>query len=502
MPVELKCLECGTAFSVKPSRRKKAKYCSDSCRIKNNSRGAGAANPNWKGGDVSLNCKVCGKLFTAKRSVALTRKYCSRDCKSKSGSQAGENNPSWKGGPIKKICERCEKIFYVGRTREKSAKYCSHTCSSRSSEKPLRVKNAVRIKNCAQCGKTMDWYTEFRRLPISTFESMKFCSRSCADEGGFRYRGKQHPRFKPDSRRKDRRGSQNSWRKKVFQRDNYSCQMCGAHGLDDGVYLVAHHLVEFAVDKEKRWDIDNGQTLCVVCHGVVHGYEGYDEISEDEIIVKVTPTSVGRRVEVECSWCGKKLYKAPSDLIHYPSKKRKKYAFCNKEVCMRAFNSEERKGKSIAGTRVTIDGTEFKSYGAVSRKYGVEVSTYWDRVHRQGLTPEQAVGIDPKPMKSIRRNRIVIDSVNYPSVKAACLDRSLRYGLVQSRLRAGWTNEQAFEIDDPPVQRHSGKQVTVDKVKYPSIRAAAEAYGMSIYVVRRRIGLGWTVKRALKTPVR
>ena len=54
MPVELNCKECGTSFFVRPSRAQKAKYCSDACRILNNSRGTGSDNPNWKGGKISL----------------------------------------------------------------------------------------------------------------------------------------------------------------------------------------------------------------------------------------------------------------------------------------------------------------------------------------------------------------------------------------------------------------------------------------------------------------
>ena len=56
------------------------------------------------------------------------------------------------------------------------------------------------------------------------------------------------------------------------------------NGLDDGVYLVAHHIVEFSKDKEKRWELENGLTLCVTCHGKIHGYEGFSEIDGDEIV--------------------------------------------------------------------------------------------------------------------------------------------------------------------------------------------------------------------------
>lgn len=81
------------------------------------------------------------------------------------------------------------------------------------------------------------------------------------------------------------------WKKKVFARDNYTCQMC----LKRGLYIEAHHIKEFSIifrgflneykqyspikDKyalvalarqySKFWDINNGLTLCKQCHDEV-----------------------------------------------------------------------------------------------------------------------------------------------------------------------------------------------------------------------------------------
>lgn len=56
------------------------------------------------------------------------------------------------------------------------------------------------------------------------------------------------------------------WRTAVFERDNYTCQLCGAHG----VKLNAHHKKPFAYFPELRTDTSNGITLCVSCHKKVH----------------------------------------------------------------------------------------------------------------------------------------------------------------------------------------------------------------------------------------
>lgn len=53
-----------------------------------------------------------------------------------------------------------------------------------------------------------------------------------------------------------------NWRKAVFERDDYTCQICGQRGGK----LHADHIVEWQEDPEKRYDLDNGRTLCVACH--------------------------------------------------------------------------------------------------------------------------------------------------------------------------------------------------------------------------------------------
>lgn len=53
-----------------------------------------------------------------------------------------------------------------------------------------------------------------------------------------------------------------AWRKKVFERDGYTCQSCGARG----VKIHADHIMPFAYFPELRFEINNGRTLCVPCH--------------------------------------------------------------------------------------------------------------------------------------------------------------------------------------------------------------------------------------------
>lgn len=56
------------------------------------------------------------------------------------------------------------------------------------------------------------------------------------------------------------------WRKKVYERDDYTCQRCGIRG----GRLTAHHIEFFVTNPELRIDIDNGITYCKSCHLFEH----------------------------------------------------------------------------------------------------------------------------------------------------------------------------------------------------------------------------------------
>jgi len=135
------------------------------------------------------------------------------------------------GGTIKpKICKGCKVIYQPKSNRQT---YCAKECF-------------YRYSNRDKIGKTRSTETK-KKLSKAKLGSLNPMWRG----------GASSDRLKAINTQEYKR-----WRKTVFERDNYTCQYCGVRG----GRLNADHKVPWSISREKRFDLDNGQTLCVKCH--------------------------------------------------------------------------------------------------------------------------------------------------------------------------------------------------------------------------------------------
>ena len=160
-------------------------------------------------------------------------------------------------------------------------------------------------KKCIICGR------KFYR-PKGELSKAKFCSIKCRIIGSSRIQkgrkrpdlaGKNNYNWKggitPERTRIYFSKEYKDWRKAVFERDNYTCQKCGDNS---GNNLRSHHLDSFADYPEKRFDVDNGITLCKNCHIYFHSKYGTHHNTKEQLKEflnekqKTIITSRGRQV--------------------------------------------------------------------------------------------------------------------------------------------------------------------------------------------------------------
>lgn len=138
-----------------------------------------------------------------------------------------------------------------------------------------RRRIAITTKVCTACG---NGYSRDPDSSDALWLKRLFCSKSCALKGNTRTLGKNigadNASWKggitPVNLGIRSSYQMDTWRRAVFARDDYTCRHCGVRG----GRLHAHHVLAFSRYPEKRFDVDNGLTLCAPCHKLTDNYAG------------------------------------------------------------------------------------------------------------------------------------------------------------------------------------------------------------------------------------
>lgn len=171
------------------------------------------------------------------------------------------------------ICGQSTMLRYPSQVKDGRGKYCSKECLN-------KAKKGVRVAP----------QTEFKKGNIPFYAGTKGIAKSNSGsfkKGDFSRRGENHPCWKGGKSKLSFRIRKcfkySEWRKEVYKRDNYTCQICGNR---KGGKLHADHIVPFSLILSKYliktiegalfcnelWDINNGRTLCISCHQKTETY--------------------------------------------------------------------------------------------------------------------------------------------------------------------------------------------------------------------------------------
>lgn len=230
------CRTCGVPFHAFPSEVAlgRGRYCSLRCRDQGMKR------------EPNCICATCGTLFHKHPSdIRKGRgRYCSRPCY-----DVGQTTR------ITKVCAHCGKTFSIIASQVTDENQCcSRECFLTRTQKVAC--------QCEICGAT---YLAYRNEVFTRH----CCSNACKHERlSYVLRGENHPLWRGGIRTTRRAVTREykAWRIAVFRRDNFTCLKCGARGKK----LNAHHVRHWNTHPECRFDVANGQTLCVLCHRAEH----------------------------------------------------------------------------------------------------------------------------------------------------------------------------------------------------------------------------------------
>lgn len=253
-------------------------------------------------------CGFCGREFQVKPRDSQKRKYCSTACMAKAYSERlrGENNPHYSNAS-QKTCQTCGKTYH---NYHKTSKYCSWSCAGKSPQnisklssithlpRAKRKPRARKLHPCIACNKPIPgkrkycadcspygkrgWKSCECVVCHKTFQHRivkKTCSQECLckwktimqqGEKSHFWQGGLVPYHQQIRKMPGYMG----WRRQVFERDDYTCQLCNCRG----GRLSAHHIKPFSTHPELRTTLSNGITLCWKCHTHIrHKEEQYEE---------------------------------------------------------------------------------------------------------------------------------------------------------------------------------------------------------------------------------
>ncbi len=227
MPKDVVCSNCGSEFTVTPSRYKRNTsgnfYCSNKCQSNGMVRDE---HPRWND-SLKFSCKYCGKEFRGKKGNPNT--YCSQTC-------AGKDKP---------LKDRVDDEVWERIKEEQSERFSGEN-------NPM--------KNEETKGEVIKKMTQTRKEQGSPWNKGE-------NNGMYGKTGRDNPAWRGGG--EDYYGE--SWvelRRNARKRDNYECQNCGKREESIDRELDVHH-----IKPRRKFDnvenanyMENVITLCMSCH--------------------------------------------------------------------------------------------------------------------------------------------------------------------------------------------------------------------------------------------
>lgn len=214
-----------------------------------------------------------GKKFSEEHRRKLSESHKGKKLSEEHRRKIGESNKGKKHPHSEETKKQISEIKKANPTRP----WLGKTFSEEHRRKISESKKGISIKHSGQWGNRPAWNIGIKK----TDEEREFFCQA-VKKSPKKYCGERHWNWHNANRSGWYKTDVSlwklkRWKKLVKERDNYTCQICGISKCQ-GRRICAHHIKPFDEYEELKYDINNGQTLCNVCHIKLHKNGGVPSI--------------------------------------------------------------------------------------------------------------------------------------------------------------------------------------------------------------------------------
>ena len=134
------------------------------------------------------------------------------------------------------------------------------------------------------------------------------------------------------------------------------------------------------------------------------------------------------------------------------------------------------------------EGTWFPSIRAMTRHWGINYDTFFNRRYSCGWSLEKAL---TAPVHSVQDHT----GAWFCSVAQMAAHWGVKLNTFRARRVKGWSLEKALATPASGVQDHEG-------TRFRSVQAMTQRWGVKRSTFRMRLERGWSLEKALTTPAR
>ena len=175
------------------------------------------------------------------------------------------------------------------------------------------------------------------------------------------------------------------------------------------------------------------------------------------------------------------------------AKIEKEYVKKYNSLAPNGYNLDEGgKGVTLRKLPINFKGKKYNNLNSIALDYNVPVKRLESRL-RWGWTLDEATSLQKGILKDSKYTKMT----NNESIPILAKKYGIKLSKVYGRLSSGWSLEESLEIKDRLMVSGGAIQYKVDGKTFLSRERLAKFYNITIGALRYRLDNGWTIEEAV-----